>query len=53
MTLAVQVPPAGPVRDNLQHALGVPLGLHDRLLRAASDVAGWPAPPVRAKVGHP
>jgi hypothetical protein len=41
VALAVQVPPAGPVRDKMQHPLGVPLGLHDRLVRAADDVAGW------------
>jgi hypothetical protein len=37
----------------MQDALGVPLGLHDRLVRAASDVAGWAEPPVRGDVGHP
>ena len=37
----------------MQHALGVPLGLHDRLLRAASDMAGWAEPPIRSEVGHP
>jgi hypothetical protein len=37
----------------VQHALGVPLGLHDRLVRATDDVAGWAEPPIRSKVGHP
>jgi hypothetical protein len=53
VVLAVEVPPAGPVRNKVQHALGVPLGLHDRLVRAADDVAGWAEPPIRAKVGDP
>ena len=53
MALAVQVPPAGPVRDEVQDALGAPLGLHDGLLRAAGDVSGWAEPPIRSKVGHP
>src|SRR5215211_5267157 len=46
VTLAVQVPPARPVRDEVQAALRAPLGLHDRLVRATSDVAGWTEPPV-------
>jgi hypothetical protein len=37
----------------MQDALGVPLGLHDRLVRAAGDVAGWAEPPIWSKVGHP
>src|SRR4029453_13105675 len=53
VAFAVQVPPAGPVRDKVQHALVTPLWLHDRLGRAASDMSGWAQPPIRSKVGPP
>ena len=37
----------------MQHALGVPLRLHDRLGRATSDVPGWTEPTIRSEVGDP
>ena len=39
---AVQVPPAAPVADQVERAVGRPFGLDDRLLRSAGGQAGWP-----------
>ena len=49
----VEVPPAGPVRDEVEHAVGRPLGLGDRLVGPAGDQVRLAERAVRRRPARP
>ena len=50
---AVEVPPAGAVGDEVQHRVGRPFGLEDRLIRPPGDMPRLHQLPIGIDVRHP
>src|SRR5207249_1988706 len=53
LRLLVQVPPAGPIRDEGEHTLRRPLRLEDRLVGAARDLLARSHTAISRDLAHP